>query len=1001
MTNIAELYSSLLIPDNNVISQATQALLSLYQSPDTIMPILEILKNSDNAQIRQHAAIGLKRVLKNHWYGFCTTKYAQSIIDDIITSLKNEAEERIRHLIIYALEPISAYRECPWPKMLDDLALQCIQSDDPAILDVGLHLYEILIPHFSEKTINYIIDPLVEKISEIFQNCINLVTISANLIALLFQTLSSPYPACLDDITSVIFDGFHKLLIAQFPSIYHISTSISSIISYKGSHSAGQFLEYLLQIANSTDVPPSFLPHVFTPMETIVKDYMFIDSKVQEYLPALLATVFKCTALAFQDDCILEQTDSRHIFSVLEPLSNCDEEVGNNIFSVFSEMISNSSVPEAFSSLLVFQFMIDNYPQIVSGNLKQIVTFLLAQSQSTCHHCLRELSMISFNHLINVVNGGLVEYSDHFLQSIMEAVSSDHFELSLEGLNAMAELFKIPFDHSLIPQILTLIQGRLQQTQELLNSSLLAINSLVFSAGTDISPFAMSIAPIFVQLIQMSETESPLLKSYAAEGLASLLKNAPEEMSSIAEQSIQMLIHQCSSATDYSVLDSTLSAFSILAGTQIPLLVESCEIAMQKSIEILQLECPVIMNTEKDDDNDIELPIPQEYDTKCAAMNFIISFTKSHPEQFAKVAEVCIKLLFDHVQCHETKTRITALKTLTTISLSSLLDPIVLLQQFLEMGLLELDDEKIVSKSFTQIRKLLQPTLPPQLVQVFIKYAISGLINKLPCQAIDECDNLVLIQSIFKFLSGIATTQTSLFPLPKVRKFCEQNAGYLVSYAIPPLAHFLIAIKQESGRVPMQFLQKIMQLIFSSLELCNGKVAPNPLFAIKELYKAGVLALLPQFLQPTFEAIDGLLTLPKDGQPFYGNTISAIVSLLFILFRLLGTNFDPEKYMNNMLSILPITYKTDATDIYISLMQIYSQFQQQLTDFVPLIIRGVSLTLALPNTTLSLSGMSEEMIQQLINFLKAIVSAYPQAQQIISESVKDELGQKRLMRVLQ
>ena len=84
MTNIAELYLQLLIPDNNVVTQATAAILEIYQNENSILQILEILKSNSNSFIRRQAAIGLKTILHNFWYGYSTSSSAEGIVNEII-----------------------------------------------------------------------------------------------------------------------------------------------------------------------------------------------------------------------------------------------------------------------------------------------------------------------------------------------------------------------------------------------------------------------------------------------------------------------------------------------------------------------------------------------------------------------------------------------------------------------------------------------------------------------------------------------------------------------------------------------------------------------------------------------------------------------------------------------------------------------------------------------------------------------------------------------------
>mgnify|MGYP001058873464 CR=1 FL=1 len=276
MTSIADLYLQILVPDNKVVEEATKLIQEKYQDTSSIFEIIEILKTNENPSIRKQAAIGLKTILHNFWYGYSNDESAESILNEIIFSLKNESELLVRHLIIYALEPICKYRDVVWAHMIDDLALECIQSEEPEVIDVGLSLYEVIIP-FLEDGINEILEPLSEKIGIVIQNQNELIPTSSNLISALISNFDPPIPGCLEELSDMLFSGFRELLVNQYPMIHKIANNLSKIVLNEPVSSSVEHLKYLLEIANDESISPLFIYHVFTPIYTIIRKQKFIN----------------------------------------------------------------------------------------------------------------------------------------------------------------------------------------------------------------------------------------------------------------------------------------------------------------------------------------------------------------------------------------------------------------------------------------------------------------------------------------------------------------------------------------------------------------------------------------------------------------------------------------------------------------------------------------------------------------------------------------------------
>jgi hypothetical protein len=67
MAAIQTILERLLVPDNAVIQQATRDLQAVYRNPEVIPSLCTLLHSSPNPQIRQFAAVLLRKRLVKLW----------------------------------------------------------------------------------------------------------------------------------------------------------------------------------------------------------------------------------------------------------------------------------------------------------------------------------------------------------------------------------------------------------------------------------------------------------------------------------------------------------------------------------------------------------------------------------------------------------------------------------------------------------------------------------------------------------------------------------------------------------------------------------------------------------------------------------------------------------------------------------------------------------------------------------------------------------------------
>ncbi|KAM8961445.1 importin-4 [Pelodytes ibericus] len=131
--------TSLLQPDNAVIQQATAQLKEAVKDPMIIPALFDVLRGAHDLQIRQFAAVLLRRRLNKHWK--CITKEQQENLKSfLLEAIQREPEHKVR----YALAQLSAVilrnekLNC-WPQFIQ-FVQETSRSAVPEHRQVGLQV---------------------------------------------------------------------------------------------------------------------------------------------------------------------------------------------------------------------------------------------------------------------------------------------------------------------------------------------------------------------------------------------------------------------------------------------------------------------------------------------------------------------------------------------------------------------------------------------------------------------------------------------------------------------------------------------------------------------------------------------------------------------------------------------------------------------------------------------------------------------------------------------
>ncbi|KAH0796042.1 importin-4 isoform X1 [Histomonas meleagridis] len=981
MSSLEEIFSKLqTATDNETVEQITQIIMNAYSDPMTIFPLIELLCTNQNPFVRHQSSIGIKQMLEKHWRTYCMTPHGEQIKIALLNALSKESIFSIRHSIIYSLEPICQIREIPWPE-LDNFAIQLIQSSNPSELEIGMSLFEVIIPYLPESFIVSNIEQICERIGfAMTLNSPELLIATIDFMTSLFQLFDPPIPEGLSQLMEKLLMVFQMSLIQNWPFAYQIAESINKTICTPPRVSSKDLLDFLLNLANNEAVPHELLFHIFNPINTLVSTQY---KSIRKQLPALVITVIKCAAYSLQDDCFNNQSDLIFITDVIEGIT---AEEGEDLFYTIQEILNDSSPNMSFVSLIIFQFFIDEMPGVVAENLQFFVEFIIKQYTNQQHHCIKEESLVCMQHLIRIINGGISQHTQLILRCCLDAISCDHETLVNLGLIAIAELMStLDFPHELIPQIFNLLCSLLGKSAELQYNVLYSLTALTFASREDILPFVPQLATVFGNSANLNETVHPTLKSIGIEGLARLLCSLPNRIDTIAVPTLNLL-NESTKCSDYDVLSSVITSFKLLVESQFPQIESILQNPVELAMKILSTELPIIQS-------DSEY-IPSIIVLKSKSFSFISVCIQRFPNVFTNFVVSCTQIAISHLECNISMLQIECMNTLIILTTTYGLNPTEIIMHLSQ--LIDNDDPYTVSKLLSSFRKLLSFTtieINAEQLQGIVNFSYKAMMHKLPCQYDSYDNDIDLIRSLYKFYCMLAQRYPNYFPYDQYishgRALKKQKQFQELSFLTLPLSYLY---KTFGSQLPGVAIKAMIGLIFSTISYCDGTISPLPIKAIYVFIDFDFQTSM-QFLPELSHTLKMILSLENKGQPTYEETKVFAISLLFLLAV---KGCDVNEFLALMISIIPSNMYDEAVNIFNCLINLsmnkFEMFQPVLQQLFVALVK----TLALSDNNLRLMKLNNEIVNGLIGLFMKLMSVVPDAQNVIPQIIGDQNDQQRL-----
>ncbi|XP_017781860.1 PREDICTED: importin-4-like [Nicrophorus vespilloides] len=174
-----QILQKLLVADSNVIQQGTKELKEAFKKPGAIGALCDILVSSGSPQVRQTAAVVLRRKLaKKHQWSKVDAETRNRIKGGMLQALVNEPEKLVKNSIAQFIGLLGKH-EFPnktWPEVLQFIDQLC-RSDNLLDKELGMYTLSIMTEISKESYIEH-----SEEMARLFINILNgLPDLSSNL----------------------------------------------------------------------------------------------------------------------------------------------------------------------------------------------------------------------------------------------------------------------------------------------------------------------------------------------------------------------------------------------------------------------------------------------------------------------------------------------------------------------------------------------------------------------------------------------------------------------------------------------------------------------------------------------------------------------------------------------------------------------------------------------------------------------------------------------------
>ncbi|KAI8973597.1 armadillo-type protein [Mycotypha africana] len=687
--------------DSETIRNATSALnTQYYASADCVPALVEIISRSPHFQVRQLAAVELrKRITK--WWSQIQESVKVNIRGSLLNIALSEEKEAVRHSIAQVISSVASIDmpEEKWPALLGFLYEAC-SSQNPSHREVGIYclytLFDVIADVFMNNTVSLfelfnksIVDPesksvrittvlVLGKLAEFVDSeDKNTIKMFRAMIPSIVNVLEQCIKDDDEEHCAQIFEVFDTMLMLDAPLL--------------NDHLAN-LIDFFLTIGGNTELDDSI--RVFA-LSFLMWAAVYKNHKIRQLkLVAPIAERLMPIGTEQDPEDIDEDSASRLAFKVFNALATNipPQHVFPIIMPLVLNYIQNPNPNFRKASMMTFAVTVEGCTDIVASKLNELLPLVCSGLQDP-EMIVRRAACMALGCLAEEMPGDISEHHQTLLPLVFNLMNDNNAEITKHACNALdATLEGLGAD---IVQYLPLLMEKLlflldhATETETRATVIAAIGSAAHAAAEAFHPYFNQVLPRIAQLMSVKEsTDDQLLRGVATDTAGSIAEAVGaevfrpyvENLMTFAVEQLKLdspRLRECSFAFFSNLARVFGEDFAPFLPTIVPELLASCK-AEEKNEALLDEEIDLTTGGMDDDlEDDFEnfnfnSAIADEKEFAVDALGELFANTKSHFLPYVEPSlEELQKLtghLYEGVRKSANQSLFTFVKTVYTMS---------------------------------------------------------------------------------------------------------------------------------------------------------------------------------------------------------------------------------------------------------------------------------------------------------------------------------------------
>ncbi|KAK4518253.1 uncharacterized protein ATC70_001605 [Mucor velutinosus] len=687
--------------DSETIRNATSVLnTQYYATADCIPALVEIISRSPHYQVRQLAAVELRKRISK-WWSQVPEANKVTLRDQLLNIALNETNEPVRHSIARVISSVASVDmpDDKWPTLLKFLHESCA-SANASHREIGIYclytLFEAIADLFMNNTVSLfelfnklIVDPesksvrittvlVLGKLSE-FVDSEDKPTIK--MFRAIIPNMVNVLEQCIKDDdeenSAKIFEVFDTLLMLDAPLL--------------NDHLAN-LIDFFLTIGANTELDESL--RVFA-LSFLMWAAVYKQNKIR-HLKLVGHIVERLMPIGTEEDPedVDEDSASRLAYKVLNALATNipPQQVFPLVMPFVLNYIQNPNPSYRKASMMAFAVTVEGCTDIIANKLNELLPIVCTGLQDP-EIVVRRAACMALGCLAEEMPVDISEHHQVLLPLVFNLMNDNNPEVTKHACNALDAILEglgsdiVQYLQLLMEKLLFLLDNATET--ETRATVIAAIGSAAHAAGDAFHPYFGQVMPRIIQFMSLKEsTDDQLLRGVATDTAGSIAEAAGADLFRPYVQGLMTLaieqlkldsprLRECSFALFSNFARVFGEEFATFLPTIVPEILTSCKVE-EKNETVLDEEVDLTTGGMDDDlDEDFEnfnfnSAIADEKEFAVDALGELFANTKSHflPYVDASLLELqkLTSHLYDGVRKSATQSLFTFLKTFYVMS---------------------------------------------------------------------------------------------------------------------------------------------------------------------------------------------------------------------------------------------------------------------------------------------------------------------------------------------